>query len=576
MNDTYVAILMNKSKLLENVFVYGPKDVIVGNYDDKNSVFTTLDGLTYYSVEDLNTFSDTVHSAFYAPLSYEKLKDTYNRDTISSDDFEQLCKIYKDDYMDSFLIVKKDKNTDAIYIQEQFLNLDDDSFFDTSSFNGDDYYDIDSTFFDDLSLDKLNELKSKYLQLKKNLDNKLNIIEQNINRMSITNTDNNCCDSNLSKEYIEQQRMYEKLFESSVYMDIPTYIKNKTGNDMFDISTISNKIKSTVVSQDEAIDRILVEVARMSLSNFKNKGILLTGSTGVGKTEILTQLAKYINRPIKIIDTTQLSSTGYVGRNIEEYLWELYIDCNRDLEKAQKAIIIFDELDKKGSERKDDISGRAVLNSMLKFMDGTSYRASENMQIERPGNYVTISTNDMLVIGSGAFSDVYKNVDKNIGFEREIIRENIEPSTDDFIEKAMMPDEFMGRFPIFVHLNDLTVQDLKKILLYSDKSPLKEQVEIFKNIGIDLIYDDQFVEKLATKAFVKKTGARGLQAVVADATYVAFKSALEYIGCYDTLLLSEETAVNSCSFQLFNSKNIPSNAMCQNKKISQVKIIKKY
>ena len=74
MNDTYVAILMNKSKLLENVFVYGPKDVIVGNYDDKNSVFTTLDGLTYYSVEDLNTFSDTVHSAFYAPLSYEKLK----------------------------------------------------------------------------------------------------------------------------------------------------------------------------------------------------------------------------------------------------------------------------------------------------------------------------------------------------------------------------------------------------------------------------------------------------------------------------------------------------------------------
>lgn len=562
MDESYVAMLMDKHKISDNLFIYSPNDIIIGNYDEKNNTFVTKDGKSYSSVESIISISDQVSSAFSSPLNYLKLKSTYSHTNLS-DDFFELCKQYKNDYMDSFLIVKKDKNSDTIYIQEQFLNLDDeeDMFFDNFSIdNNNGFGDVDVSFYDDLSLEELYEMKNKLSNLSEQMSNKLTIINEKINKIS--NDGNNINvnhTSHLSKKYRKRERkqqMYEELFASSIYMDVPTYIKSKTGADIFDIENIGNKIKKTVISQNEAIDRILIEILKMSLSDSKNNGILLTGSTGVGKTEILTQMAKYINRPIKIIDTTQLSAAGYVGRSIEEYLWELYIDCNRDLKQAERAIIVFDEIDKKGSEKKDDISGKAVLNSLLKFIDGTNYKAAENMQVERPGSYVNINTNNMLIIGAGAFSDVYKNIDKNIGFNKEVIINNIEPTTDDFIEKAMLPDEFMGRFPVFIHLNDLSIDDLKTILVKSDKSPLKEQIEIFKKIGINLKYEDSYIEEVAKKAYLKKTGARGLKAIVADSTYRAFEFALKYVEKYDTLLLTRETVINHDKLEMYNSGSL--------------------
>ena len=89
--------------------------------------------------------------------------------------------------------------------------------------------------------------------------------------------------------------------------------------------------------------------------------ILLTGDTGVGKTKLLKLLAKYLNKPLLIVDSTQLTIPGYKGRSLEDILWDLYVKCGENKEKAESAIIYFDEIDKKGSPGKSDVSGQGVL-----------------------------------------------------------------------------------------------------------------------------------------------------------------------------------------------------------------------
>ena len=131
-------------------------------------------------------------------------------------------------------------------------------------------------------------------------------------------------------------------------------------------------------------------------------------------------IAKHLDRPFFKIDATKLTIPGYVGTDIEEELWKLFVECGGDLDKAEHAIIFIDEIDKKGSDKKDDVSGKGVLNVLLPFIEGTEYDAVDSMKA--PTKKVRINTSNMIVILGGAYTDVYSNlVERNgLGFGADV------------------------------------------------------------------------------------------------------------------------------------------------------------
>ena len=305
------------------------------------------------------------------------------------------------------------------------------------------------------------------------------------------------------------------------------------------IDELVGLVTKTVVHQDDAVRRLVLEIERNLESDGEKDGILITGSTGVGKTMTINLIAKYLDRPVKIIDSTQLTVPGYVGKSIEDYLYELLCDCNGDVERAEQAIIFFDEIDKKGSEKKSDISGQGVLNVLLKFLDGTEYDVTSNRQISR--QVQKISTKNMLVLAGGSFADVYKNSGpKQIGFLDGEKKEYV-PSATDFVEKGMMTKDFIGRFPIIIHYNDLDAKALVDVLVNSEASPLKRERDVFSKAGVKLTVTEDYMEAVARAAINMETGARGLKGIVKNTTWPSYDKVKSESGVYREVVLDEKT-----------------------------------
>lgn len=305
------------------------------------------------------------------------------------------------------------------------------------------------------------------------------------------------------------------------------------------IDELVGLVTKTVVHQDDAVRRLVLEIERNLESDGEKDGILITGSTGVGKTMTINLIAKYLDRPVKIIDSTQLTVPGYVGKSVEDYLYELLCDCNGDVERAEQAIIFFDEIDKKGSEKKSDISGQGVLNVLLKFLDGTEYNVTSNRQIS--GQVQKISTKNMLVLAGGSFADVYKNSGpKQIGFLDGEKKEYV-PSATDFVEKGMMTKDFIGRFPIIIHYNDLDAKALVDVLVNSEASPLKRERDVFSKAGVKLTVTEDYMEAVARAAINMETGARGLKGIVKNTTWPSYDKVKSESGVYREVVLDEKT-----------------------------------
>lgn len=337
--------------------------------------------------------------------------------------------------------------------------------------------------------------------------------------------------------------------------------KNKEETEILKIDKIFKEVTKSIVAQDSSARRLILEICRMCLSDDRN-GILLTGSTGVGKTELIKTIGKCINKEVYIVNSTQLTVPGYSGTDIEEILYDLYEKCGNNKEKAENSIIVLDEIDKKGSSGKDDISGKGVLNTLLKFLDGTTYNAQKSTKSSFVSGDVELKTNKMIVIGCGAFSDVYKNMKTtNIGFTATESSDNPQPTIEDFCEKAQMPDEFMGRFPIIIKLNDLSINDLKEILLKSNINPLKSQKNIFKKVGVELKASSEYIDMIAKKAYEMKTGARSLKSAITETTWKPLEKVILDKGIYSAVELTKDTAIDNNKYKLVKKINKKSNTI---------------
>lgn len=251
--------------------------------------------------------------------------------------------------------------------------------------------------------------------------------------------------------------------------------------------------------------------------------ILMFGPTGSGKTLLAKSVARYLNVPFVIADATSLTEAGYVGDDVESLISRLYAAADYDVERCQRGIIFVDEIDKisRRSESASitrDVSGEGVQQALLKLVEGTKCRIVPQGGRKHPsGETVEIDTTNILFIAGGAFVGL-DNIVKNrvqgtsIGFSADMQRAESsldQTSPDDLVRFGLIP-EFVGRFPTWVGLEELTQADLVKILIGIKHSYIEQYKWLFEQDEISLDFTPDALEQIATNTIANKTGARGL------------------------------------------------------------------
>jgi ATP-dependent Clp protease ATP-binding subunit ClpX len=252
--------------------------------------------------------------------------------------------------------------------------------------------------------------------------------------------------------------------------------------------------------------------------------ILMLGPTGSGKTLLARSVARYLDVPFVIADATSLTEAGYVGDDVESLISRLYAASGNDVEKTQQGIVFVDEIDKisRRSESQSitrDVSGEGVQQALLKLVEGTKCRITPTGGRKHPnGETVEIDTTNILFIAGGAFVGL-DNIVKNrirgtsIGFQAEVSVDRAgdldQVTPDDLVRFGMIP-EFVGRFPSWVALNELALEDLISILTEIKHSYVDQYQWLFAQDQVALEFDKSALEQVAKNTLKNKTGARGL------------------------------------------------------------------
>ncbi len=246
----------------------------------------------------------------------------------------------------------------------------------------------------------------------------------------------------------------------------------------------------------------------------KKTDVLLTGSTGCGKTFLIETLSELTGLPILKINAKSLSNTGYVGTDINKFI-QMYLEEYRSNKDTVYGICFIDEVDKLCIEHSNSQWNKSLQHTLLKFVEGCDYKVPSQSGMFSGGKQITFNSSHMLVVFAGSFSHYYDELAKEkdpIGFNSEMLKEQkIEDAPHVHLVKAGMVRELAGRISRVSRLNDLTKDMLLKILTEKDHNIYEQYRKVFKFIGVDFTLTDEQLDRIATKTISSKTGARGLQ-----------------------------------------------------------------
>lgn len=346
-------------------------------------------------------------------------------------------------------------------------------------------------------------------------------------------------------------------------------------------SLIKDYLDEYIIGQDNAKITLSVAVSQhfKRINNpsksvkLEKTNVLLLGPTGSGKTMLAKKIAEYLELPFVICDATSLTEAGYVGDDVESILSRLINESDGDIAKASKGIVYIDEIDKIARKGENvsitrDVSGEGVQQALLKMIEGNVVRVPHSGKRKHPNSdIIEIDTSDILFICGGAFVGLEKIIEnrrdpKSIGFNAPLSSSNekthiefTEVTPKDLIQYGFIP-EFIGRFGLITSVDELTTDDLVRILKDPKNSLVHQYEYIFKLDGVDIKFEDDALIEIAKKAKELKTNARGLKNIMEkillpyqfDAMNLAQKN-------LKSILINKEVIDGKTPLLIFNKEN---------------------